>query len=78
MAPKALIFILLRNSVSPMRSSREVLTPQGEEMAQRVEDQGRKRTPPCNGADRGSEFAPARKGADLSYGISWQEMEANL
>ncbi|GBC59384.1 hypothetical protein DENIS_4501 [Desulfonema ishimotonii] len=25
----------------------------------------RKRTPPCNEADRGSEFAPARKGADF-------------
>ena len=28
--------------------------------------------------DRGSNFAPTRKGADLSYGISWQERTVNL
>ena len=29
-------------------------------------------------AHRGSKFALTRKGADFSYGISWQEMEVNL
>ncbi len=56
----------------------EVSTPQGEEMAQRVEERDKKRMLLCNGADRGSKFAPARKGADLSHGVSWQEMEVNL
>lgn len=55
-----------------------VSTPQGEEIAQRVEERDKKRMPSCNGADRGSNFAPARKGADLSHGISGQEMEVNL
>lgn len=30
-----------------------------EEMAQRVEERDKKRMPSCNGADRGSNFAPA-------------------
>ncbi len=69
-----------RNVVSPMRSLPygKVSTPQGEETAQRVEEGDKKRMPPCNGEDRGSDFAPARKGADLSQGVSWQEMEVNL
>lgn len=28
--------------------------------------------------DRGSNFALTRKGADLSYGVSWQERMVNL
>lgn len=37
----------------------EVSTPQEEEMTQRVEERDKKRMPSCNGADRGSNFAPA-------------------
>ena len=55
-----------------------VSTPQGGEMAQRVRERDKKRRLSCNGTDKGSKFALARKGADLSHGISWQEMEVNL
>jgi len=47
-------------------------------MAQRVKERDKKRMLSCNGTDRGSEFALTRKGADLSYGISWQERSVNL
>ena len=54
---------VMRNVVSPMRSvvlkRTAVSTPQGEEMAQRVEERDKKRMPLCNGVDRGSNFAPA-------------------
>jgi len=52
-------------------------------MAQRVKEKDKKRTLSTlyelsNGTDRGSKFALTRKGADLSYGISWQERSVNL
>ena len=81
MAPKARTIIRYAERGKPyafLCRNVEVSTPQGEEMAQRVEERDKKRMPPRNGADRGSNFAPARKGADLSQGISWQEMEVNL
>lgn len=34
---------IMRNLVSPMRSSKEVSTPQGEEMTQRVKERDKKR-----------------------------------
>ena len=47
-----------------------VSTPQGEETTQRVKEQDKKRMAFCNETYRGSKFAPIRKGADLSHGIS--------
>ena len=73
MAPKTHTIICCAERGKPyafLCRNAEVSTPQGEEMAQRVEERDKKRMLPCNGVDRGSDFAPARKGADLSHGIS--------
>ena len=76
MAPKTHTIICYAERGKPYAFLRlEVSTPQGEEMVQRVEERDKKQMLLCNGADRGSKFAPARKGADLSHGVSWQEME---
>ena len=73
-SPPAHRWLLKHTCVPPL----EVSTSQEEERTQRVEERDKKRMLSCNGIDRGSDFALTRKGADLSYGISWQEAEVNL
>ena len=60
MAPKVPTSILNAEPGKPYAlPDFRVSTPQGEETAQRVEERSKKRKPCCNGADRGSSFAPA-------------------
>lgn len=61
--------LLMRNVVSPyprLAIGRQVVRQADESAGM---GNGKKRMPNCNGADRGSNFAPTRKGADFPTGL---------
>lgn len=71
--------VRVRNVVSPMVSTRRVVeAPQGAVEGPGGKGGRRKRRSVCNGSDRGSSFAPPRKGADFRLVLIHETGEETL